>query len=69
MPTVEQKAAYVNVRVARALIRMAACVAENKQREHLGQSMAWDEGTISSIIDEERLNDNDINEELFRGGD
>ena len=59
----EQKAAYVNVRIARAIIKMNGMVAENNQ--HPG-GQPYGEKQFFALIDEERINENDITEELFR---
>jgi len=53
--TPEEKAAYIIAASARAMIRALGAHAENMQRSHLGQSVAYCDAAISAIIDEEGI--------------
>ena len=55
-----QNIAYVNSQIASALIELESMKAENMQREHLGQSMAWDESSFMSLIDKYQLGHNAV---------
>jgi len=46
------RAAYIISQSAVAIIRALGMQAENKQREHLGKSMAYQEDAFLKIIDE-----------------
>jgi len=52
--------AMLNARVARALIRAMGYQAENLQREHRGESMAYMEQDFSDLIDLEAIGYNDV---------
>lgn len=58
--TPEQRAAIVNAAIARAMIRALGAWAENMQRAHCGQSMAYTDDAISAIIDEEGIGHNAV---------
>lgn len=47
--TPEQKAAFVNAQVAVFNARVAGMIAENAQRVHIGQSLAYGEGDFTAI--------------------
>lgn len=49
--------AIVNARVAVSQGSVAAMTAENAQREHLGQSMAYDDATIGGAFNGLGVND------------
>jgi hypothetical protein len=57
--------AIVNARVACALIRCAGMEAENKQREILGNSMAYTEDAFVNIIAEEGIGWNEVCRTLY----
>ena len=45
---------YVRFRLEELITRREAMIAENKQREHLGQSMAYVEKQFNELADEMR---------------
>ena len=49
--TLEERAAYINSQVACALIEMEGMKAENMQRAHLGQSMAYSDTSFIALIE------------------
>ena len=49
--TPEQKAAYINAQAVCTQAEIAGMVAENMQREHLGQSMAYDDKAFLDVVD------------------
>lgn len=55
-----QKAAFVIGQAAELNARIAGMVAENKQREHLGQSMAFTQEHFESVIREYDLGYNGL---------
>jgi hypothetical protein len=62
-----QNVAYVNSQIASAMIELEAMKAENMQREHMGQSMAWDESSFTSLIDKYQLGHNSVLTNLQNG--
>ena len=48
----ESCAAYINAEVACALIRAKGMEAENRQREHRGEPMAYTEADFTALIEE-----------------
>ena len=56
----EIKAATISARCVIATIRALGMQAENKQREYLGQSMAYTEDAFVKVIEEEGLHWNAI---------
>lgn len=51
--TDEQRAAVINARAATAMIRAMGMQAENDQRKHRNESMAYGEADFAKVIDEE----------------
>jgi hypothetical protein len=51
---------YIQVQIASFYAELEAMKAENMQREHLGQSMAWDEGCFNSLIEKHGLSHNQV---------
>ena len=51
---------YFEADITRARIQMAGMEAENMQRQHLGQSMAYVEADFQKVIDENGLNHNQV---------
>ena len=60
----EQRLIYVRGILLQAEIRMNGMIAENKQREVLGQSMAHDENAFTALIDEFGLTHNALITEI-----
>lgn len=58
--TDEQKAAYVQSQSVCALIAALGAFSENMQRQHLGQSMAYDEGSFTALINEYNISHNAV---------
>jgi hypothetical protein len=58
--TPEQRAAFINAAVARALIRAAGMTAENMERATHGHSMAYAEETFCALINEEGIGHNSV---------
>ena len=56
----EQRIVEIQASIARALIKMEGMKAENMQRGHLGQSMAYTDDSFELIISEEQIGYNDI---------
>uniref|UniRef100_A0A6M3Y8N8 Uncharacterized protein n=1 Tax=viral metagenome TaxID=1070528 RepID=A0A6M3Y8N8_9ZZZZ len=54
----------LNAQIVRAQIKLAAMIAANMQRQHLGQSMAYDDADFVKIIEEENITENSIAFEL-----
>ena len=55
-----QSAAFVNAAVARALIRAQGMTAENLQRVHRGESMAYTNEDFEKLIDDEGVGHNSV---------
>ena len=62
--TEEQRLVYVRSIFPQAEICMQGMIAENKQREILGKSMAYTESDFASIIDEYAINHNALSTEI-----
>ena len=62
----EQKAAYINAKVVSAQAEIAGMLAENKQREIEGKSLAYTFSDFSALIDKYQLGENDLVEYCFR---
>jgi hypothetical protein len=58
--TSEQKAAFLNAAVARALIRALGMQAENMQRHYRGEAMAFVQGDFDNLTLEEGIEHNAI---------
>lgn len=58
--TPEQKTAFINAAVARALIRALGMLAENMQRHHREESMAFVQGHFENLILQEGIEHNAI---------
>jgi len=56
----QENPAILNARVARALIRAMGYQAENLQRQHRGESMAYMETDFSDLIELEGIGHNDV---------
>lgn len=54
----ERELVYFKMQLLQAEIRMNGMIAENKQREVLGQSMAYTEEDFVKLIDEYRIHHN-----------
>lgn len=65
--TPEQSAAYVMAAVARLNARVAGMQAENQQRMHLGQSLAFTETAFDHAIFEEDLREGQVRRVLVDG--
>ncbi len=52
--------AYVNTQMTSALIRLEAMKAENQQRLHRGESLAYVEADFDKLIDEYQLGHNSV---------
>jgi hypothetical protein len=63
--TEEQKAAMINARCATAMIRAMGMQAENAQRQHRGESLAYNEEAFLQVIEEEGTHWNAIHKVLF----
>ena len=61
----EQNIAYINAQIACAMIKAMGMTAENKQREILGQSMAYSADMFFDLIEEHGLGHNSIITQLF----
>jgi hypothetical protein len=61
------KATRLNAAIARALIRMEGMRAENAQRKHRGESMAYAEHHFDGVIESEGIDCNTVQKELFGG--
>jgi hypothetical protein len=60
MMTSEEKAAYVNSQAACLFAEIAGMTAENMQRQHLGQSMAYVEADFLQRIEDSGCHHNDV---------
>lgn len=60
MNTPEERAAYINARVACALIEAAGMTAENMQRDKQGESMAYDSKAFRELIEEYGIHPNAV---------
>ena len=58
--TPEQKAAYINARVACATIEAAGMTALNMQRASLGLSMAYEDDAFDALIDKYGIHHNAV---------
>ena len=58
--TIEQRIATLNAAVARANIRAIAMQAENIQRVHRGEAIAYGEQAFLALIDDEGLDYNAV---------
>jgi hypothetical protein len=58
--TPEQSAAFVNAAIARALIRAQGMTAENLQRVHREESVAYTNEAFEKLIDEEGIGSNSV---------
>lgn len=56
----QENPAILNARVARALIRAMGYQAENLQRQHRDESMAYMEKDFSDLIELEGISHNDV---------
>lgn len=56
----EQRIAYIISQSAAALITAMAMQAENDQRKHLGQSMAYQEDAFLNVIDQHGIGTNSV---------
>ena len=56
----EQRIAYINAMIVCAQIECAGMVAENKQREVTGMSMAYVEDAFIALLDKYGINHNAI---------
>jgi len=56
----QENTVILNARVARALIRAMGYQAENLQRQHRGESMAYMEKDFSDLIELEDIGHNDV---------
>ncbi len=63
--TPEQSAAFVNAAIARALIRAQGMTAENLQRVHREESMAYTNEAFEKLIDEEGIGHNSVIQSLY----
>jgi len=63
--TPEQKAAFVNSQVACALIEAMGMKAENQQRTHLGQSIAYGEEAFAALIEKYGIHHNAVHQYIF----
>ena len=63
--TEEQKAAYIIGKAAALVTRVAGMQAENMQRQHRGEAMAYNEHAFSTAVLEEGVHHNAIIE-LFQ---
>lgn len=59
------RAADVNARVARAMIAALGMHADNMQRQHLGNDVAYDAGAFIGLIHEQGIDPNQITSYLF----
>ena len=57
-------AAILNCRAATAMIRAMGMAAENQQRLHCGNSVAYDEAAFLKVIDEEGVHWNSVSDLL-----
>ena len=64
--TDEQKAAYVFAQGVAALAEIAGMTAENMQREHIGEAMAFTHGDYLAVIEKYGVHNNAIIS-LFHG--
>ena len=58
---------YVNSQIVSAQIEMEAMKAANAEREHRGQSQAWDEDSFISLIDKYQLGHNSVLTNFMNG--
>lgn len=63
--TDEQNIVYTEGIILQARIELEAMLAENKQREHLGQAMAYSELDIRSLIDKYSIHHNGLVTNLY----
>ena len=54
----ERELLYFKMQLLQAEIKMNGMIAENKQREILGQSMAYTNSNFDALIDEYRIHHN-----------
>lgn len=59
-----EKAALIQARCARAMIRAIGAQAENQQRLHCGYAVAYGDAEICAIIDDEQIDDESIRKVL-----
>ncbi len=64
--TSEQKAAYINAKAASMIVEMNGMVAENLQRFHRNESLAYDQNAFTDLIDKYKLDENSLVEYCFR---
>jgi len=55
-----QKAAYIQAMAIEAMIRAMGMQAENDQRKHLGQSMAYTEDNFLKLIEDAGIHHNGV---------
>ena len=58
--TPEQKAAYIQAQAACAMAEIAGMQAENMQREHRGESMAYVEDDFAQVIEKYSIHHNAV---------
>jgi len=63
--TSEQSAAFVNAAVARPLIKAQGMTAENMQRAHRGESMAYNDEAFEKLINDEGIGHNSVITSLY----
>jgi hypothetical protein len=63
--TEEQRAAYVNAMSTCAMIEAMGMEAENKQRERLGLSMAYNDEAFFGLIEKYNIRHNGVHTTLF----
>ncbi len=64
--TTEQKAAYINAKAASMIVEMNGMVAENLQRFHRNESLAYDYDAFTTLLDKYQLGENTLIEFCFR---
>ena len=62
--TEEQKAAYIIAMSTCAMIKAMGYQAENEQRKHLGQAMAYTEDAFGALIEEWGIHHNAVHEKF-----
>lgn len=54
----DRELVYFEMRLLQAEIEMNGMIVENKQREHLGQSMAYTEKDFTALIEKHQIHHN-----------